>query len=139
MSTQQFSVEEVSNSYWRVVFDNGPINLIDVDTVEELASIIQRIEQAPDLTVVVFDSAHPDYFMAHWDLKADRARVAAARPGPTGLHPYLDNFVRLSRVPAVTTKAQCCIAPMALRLPAGSLPFGISKKARRLSLPISKK
>src|SRR5712691_5231732 len=31
------------------------------------------------------------------------------------------------------------MAPMALRLPAGSFPFGISKKARRLSLPISKK
>src|SRR5580704_19134266 len=38
---------------------------------------------------------------------------------------------------AVTTKAQCCMPPMALRLPAGSLPFGISKKARRLSLPMS--
>src|SRR6266436_2400911 len=28
---------------------------------------------------------------------------------------------------AVATKAQCCMAPMALRLPTGSFPFGISK------------
>jgi enoyl-CoA hydratase/carnithine racemase len=51
---------------------------------------------------VVFRSDKPGYFMAHWDLLSDRARVAAMPPGPTGLHPYLDNFVRLSRVPVAT-------------------------------------
>ena len=43
--------------------------------------------------------------MAHWDLKADKARVAGMAPGPTRLHPYLDNLVRLSKVPAVTISA----------------------------------
>src|SRR3954464_8865490 len=43
--------------------------------------------------------------MAHWDIRSDRARVAAMQPGPTGLHPYLDNFVRLSRVPLLTISA----------------------------------
>jgi enoyl-CoA hydratase/carnithine racemase len=43
--------------------------------------------------------------MAHWDVLADPARVAAMKPGPTGLHPYLDNLVRLSRVPAATISA----------------------------------
>ena len=41
-------------------------------------------------------------FMAHWDFLADNARVAAMRPGRTGLHPYVDNFVRLSRLPLAT-------------------------------------
>jgi enoyl-CoA hydratase/carnithine racemase len=40
--------------------------------------------------------------MAHWDFLADNARVAAMAPGPTGLHPYLDNFVRLSKLKAAT-------------------------------------
>ena len=40
--------------------------------------------------------------MAHWDLRADRARVAAMAPGPTGQHPYVDNLIRLSKVPAAT-------------------------------------
>ena len=66
---------------------------------------MSRIEESATLTVVVFDSVNPDYFMAHWDLKADRARVASMAPGPTGLHPYLDNLVRLSKVPAVTISA----------------------------------
>ncbi|MEU2630059.1 enoyl-CoA hydratase/isomerase family protein [Kitasatospora sp. NPDC007106] len=52
--------------------------------------------------MVVFRSETPGYFMAHWDFRADNARVAGMPPGPTGLHPYLDNFVRLSRLPAAT-------------------------------------
>jgi enoyl-CoA hydratase/carnithine racemase len=102
MVRSQFTVDEISASYWQVTFENGPINLLDVDSVDELAVLVTRIEDAPALTVVVFDSANPDYFMAHWDRDADKARVAAMQLGPTGLHPYLDNFVRLSNVPAVT-------------------------------------
>ncbi|MEU8235547.1 enoyl-CoA hydratase/isomerase family protein [Actinoplanes sp. NPDC048967] len=99
---EQFHVHEVSPSYWRVTFDNGPVNLLDPDTVEQLGALIGRIEHDPDLTVVVFRSDRPGYFMAHWDFLADSARVARMPPGPTGLHPYLDNFVRLSRVPVAT-------------------------------------
>ncbi|CAG7603011.1 enoyl-CoA hydratase/isomerase family protein [Actinacidiphila bryophytorum] len=102
MTQSQFHVEEVSPSYWKVTFTNGDINLIDVDTVEQLADLVTRIEQAPELNVVVFRSSHPDFFMAHWDVLSDRARVAAMQPGPTGLHPYGDNLVRLGRVPPVT-------------------------------------
>ncbi|WP_328859506.1 enoyl-CoA hydratase/isomerase family protein [Streptomyces sp. NBC_00306] len=102
---QQFHVDEVSPSYWKVTFENGPINLIDVDTVEQLAALVTRIEQADELTVVVFQSANPDFFMAHWDFTADTARVSAMRAGSTGLHPYADNLIRLSTVPAVTISA----------------------------------
>lgn len=103
--TAQFHIAEISPSYWRVTFANGSVNLMDDRTVEQLAEVVTRVEQAPDLTVVVFDSANPDFFMAHWDFKADSARVAKMPPGPTGLNPYADNFVRLSRVPALTISA----------------------------------
>src|SRR5262245_33409636 len=101
-AAEQFHVSRVSPAYWRVTFDNGPVNLLDPDTVEQLAELIAAIENDPDLTVVVFRSDKPGYFMAHWDFLSDAARVAAMRPGPTGLHPYLDNFVRLSRLPVAT-------------------------------------
>uniref|UniRef100_A0AAU3HP94 Enoyl-CoA hydratase/isomerase family protein n=1 Tax=Streptomyces sp. NBC_01393 TaxID=2903851 RepID=A0AAU3HP94_9ACTN len=102
MTAEQFHVVEVSPSYWRVTFDNGPVNLLDPDTLDRLGALIERIETSPHLTVVVFRSDTPGYFMAHWDFKADNARVAGMCPGPTGLHPYLDNFVRLSKLPAAT-------------------------------------
>ena len=60
----QFDVHVVPPSYWKVTFENAPINLIDLDTVEQLADLVTRIEQDPDLTVVVFQSANPDFFMA---------------------------------------------------------------------------
>jgi enoyl-CoA hydratase/carnithine racemase len=101
-ATEQFHVSEVSRDYWRVTFDNGPVNLLDPDTVDELGALVGRIENDPDLTVIVFRSEKPGYFMAHWDFLADNARVAAMQPGPTGLHPYVDNFVRLSRLPVAT-------------------------------------
>jgi enoyl-CoA hydratase/carnithine racemase len=98
----QFRVDEVSPAYWRVTFGNGPVNLLDPDSVEELAEILGRMENAPELTVAVFTSETPGYFMAHWDFLSDNARVAAMKPGPTGLHPYVDNFIRLSRLPVAT-------------------------------------
>ena len=56
----QFMVEEVSPSYWRVTFENGPVNLVDADSIEQLARLVSRIEGSPALTVVVFDSANPE-------------------------------------------------------------------------------
>ncbi|WP_127502664.1 enoyl-CoA hydratase/isomerase family protein [Actinoplanes solisilvae] len=101
-SASQFSIDAVSPSYWRVTIANGPVNLMDPDTVEQLADLIGRIELNPDLTVVVFRSETPGYFMAHWDFLSDTARVVAMQPGPTGLHPYVDNFIRLARLPVAT-------------------------------------
>lgn len=71
----------------------------------QLAALVTRIESASALTVVVFRSDNPAYFMAHWDLLSDKNRVATMKPGPTGLHPYLDNLVRLSKVPVATISA----------------------------------
>jgi enoyl-CoA hydratase/carnithine racemase len=104
-TSEQFHVAEVTPSYWRVTFSNGPVNLVDTDTIDQLAALVDHIEAAPELTVVVFRSDNPGYFMAHWDFEADPNQVAAMHPGPTGLHPYLDNLVRLSRVPAATISA----------------------------------
>jgi len=101
-ATEQFKVDEVSPAYWRVTFDNGPVNLLDPDTIEQLAALIERIEASSDLTVVVFRSEKPGYFMAHWDFLADNSRVLGMSAGPTGMHPYVDNFVRLSRLSAAT-------------------------------------
>lgn len=101
----QFNVQAVAPSYWKVTFENGPINLIDPDTIEQLSDLITRIEQDPYLTVVVFQSANPDFFMAHFDLLSDIQRVYTTAPGPTGLLPFSDNLLRLSRVPVVTISA----------------------------------
>jgi enoyl-CoA hydratase/carnithine racemase len=102
MSTPQIQLEKHGASYWTATFDHPPINLIDPTTIAELGSLIGEIEAAPDLCVVVFRSADPDFFLAHYDVLTDRAVTAAMKPGPTGLHAWLDVLVRLSRAPVIS-------------------------------------
>jgi enoyl-CoA hydratase/carnithine racemase len=54
----------------------------------------------------VFDSADPDYFLAHYDITADNRSLVDSLPaGPTGFHPWVDIVVRLGKLPAVTISA----------------------------------
>jgi enoyl-CoA hydratase/carnithine racemase len=95
-------VDRRSASHCRVTFDHPPINTITATTVAELAELVDLIEQDSDLNVVVFDSANPDYYLAHYDIENDPGRTAALGVGPTGMHAWLDLLVRLSRAPAVS-------------------------------------
>jgi enoyl-CoA hydratase/carnithine racemase len=91
-----------SPGYCRITFDHPPINTMTATTVEELAELVGLIEQDHDLKVVVFDSANPDFYLAHYDTEHDPARTAALGAGPTGMHAWLDLLVRLSRAPVVS-------------------------------------
>jgi len=61
----RFSVTRSSPSRWRVTLDNRPINLVDPVMIVELHHLLTEIEQDEQVAVVVFDSAVPDYFIAH--------------------------------------------------------------------------
>jgi enoyl-CoA hydratase/carnithine racemase len=95
-------VDRRSPGYCRVTFDHPPTNTITATTVAELAELVGLIEQDRDLNVVVFDSANPDFYLAHHDLEHDPGRTAALPPGSTGMHAWLDLLVRLSRAPVVS-------------------------------------
>jgi enoyl-CoA hydratase/carnithine racemase len=91
-----------SRRYCRVTFDHPPINTITATTVAELAELVGLIEQDADLNVIVFDSANPDFYLAHYDTENDPGRTAALGVGPTGMHAWLDLLVRLSRAAVVS-------------------------------------
>jgi len=91
-----------SPAHWRVTFDHPPINTITATTVAELAELVALIEQDTDLHVVVFDSANPDFYLAHYDVENDPGKTAALGVGPTGMPAWLDLLARLSRTPVVT-------------------------------------
>ena len=96
------SIDRRTRGYCRVTFNHPPINTITATSVAELSELVGLIEGDPDLNVVVFDSANPDFFLAHHDAEHDPARTAALPVGPTGLHAWLDLLVRLSRAPVVS-------------------------------------
>ncbi|EJN34358.1 enoyl-CoA hydratase/isomerase family protein [Pseudomonas sp. GM80] len=96
----QFTVTEHTASYWCVTFNNPPLNLVNPETILELQKIVGRIEAAHDLIVVVFDSAHPDFFMARYDLT--RAADTPTAPGPTGLPTWIDLTTRLEQTRVIS-------------------------------------
>ena len=101
-SWTHFSVDRRSPGYCRVTFDHPPINTVTATTVAELAEVVDLIEQDHDLNVVVFDSANPEFYLAHYDTEGDPGKTVSMPPGPTGMHPWLDLTARLSRAPVVS-------------------------------------
>lgn len=85
-----------------MTFNHPPINTVTATTVAELAELVGLIEQDQDLNVVVFDSANPKYYLAHYDTKTDPAQTASPGVGSAGMHEWLDLLTRLSRAPAVS-------------------------------------
>ena len=98
----QITISKRSSAQWTATFNHPPINLIDPDTIGELQDLVAALESDAEVKVVVFRSADPDFFLAHWDVLADKAKLAAMPPGPTGLHPWGDVLVRLSRAPVAS-------------------------------------
>jgi enoyl-CoA hydratase/carnithine racemase len=90
-SWTHFSIDRRSAGSCRVTFDHPPSNTITATTVAEIVELVGLIEEDPDLNVVVFDSANPDFYLADYDT-AD----------PNGMHAWLDLLVRLSRAPVVS-------------------------------------
>ncbi|RQH11440.1 enoyl-CoA hydratase/isomerase family protein [Bradyrhizobium sp. RP6] len=100
--SRQITIEKSLPGFWTATFNNPPINLIDPDTIGELQALVAALETDAHVKVVVFRSADPDFFLAHWDVLADKTKVAAMPPGPTGMHPWIDVLVRLSRAPVAS-------------------------------------
>src|SRR5712691_10482690 len=106
MTYTRFTLDNSTHSLWRATFNNPPINLIDSVMIGELRELFADVERNAGPTVLVFDSADPDYFLAHYDITAaNRSLVNALPAGPTGFHPWVDIVVRLGKLPAVTIAA----------------------------------
>jgi len=58
---------------------------------------MESIEDDDNLTVVVFTSRNPEFFLAHHDTERDPAKTVTMPPGPTGMQPWLDSTARLIR------------------------------------------
>src|ERR1700761_1898073 len=93
---------QVSPAYWRVTINNPPINVMGPEMVREFQEIINAIETDAQVRVVVFDSAVDDYFLNHSDFLAKLEDLTSMPPGPTGLPPWPDFLVRLTRAPVAS-------------------------------------
>ena len=98
----QIRLTRRSPAYWRVTIDNPPINVMGPVMVQQFQEVINALEADEHVRVVVFDSAVDDYFLNHSDFLAKLEDLTALPAGPTGLPPWPDFLVRLTRVPVVS-------------------------------------
>jgi enoyl-CoA hydratase/carnithine racemase len=85
-----------------VTFDNPPLNVMGPEMVRQFQTLIDAIEVDQNVRVVVFDSAVNGFFLNHSDFRADIGEMIAIPAGPTGLPPWPDFLVRLTRAPVAS-------------------------------------
>ena len=66
----QLLAVEVTSRVATVTIDNPPINIITLALYAELTQLVEELQRDPELSVVVFKSANPDFFLAHFDVEA---------------------------------------------------------------------
>src|SRR5580693_4482073 len=98
----QIRVARRSPAYWRVTFDNPPINVMGPEMVREFQEVIGALEADEHVRVVVFDSAVDNYFLNHSDFTTKLEDLTSMPAGPTGLPPWPDFLARLTRLPVAS-------------------------------------
>ena len=76
---KRLSVDRTVPGHWRVTLDNPPINVIDDSTYDELFDLVGEFDAEPMLKVVTFESANPDFFIAHYSSAEPRSRFGTPR------------------------------------------------------------
>src|ERR1700726_767912 len=99
--TAPMRVVEETPAYWRIVFDYPPFKVVDADVFQALQDLLVRMDRTESLRVVVFESAIPDFYLAHFDLTGNLGNIMTAI-GASGLPILMDTFVRLTKSPVVS-------------------------------------
>jgi enoyl-CoA hydratase/carnithine racemase len=94
-SPAQFNIDRTHPGRWTITFNNPPINMFVPETIVELGALMTELEADQSVKVVVFQSANPDFFIAHLD-------VAKAVERPDVLSLWRDFVLRLSSAPVVS-------------------------------------
>jgi enoyl-CoA hydratase/carnithine racemase len=100
--TTQVRLNRVSPAYWRVTFDNPPLNLMGPEFVLEMRDLVTNLETDEQVKVVVFDSAVDGFFLNHSDFRVKLQELTDIPQGPTGLEAWPDILVRLTHAPVVS-------------------------------------
>src|SRR4051812_262301 len=99
MSNELVFLTKESPAYWRVTLNNPPVNIFGPKVIPLFNKILSEIETDEQLKVVVFDSAIDGFFSTHYDFLAPAEETSSLPLGATGLLPWPDLLVRLSKAP----------------------------------------
>lgn len=88
-----------------ITFNNPPVNVLDMALMSEISRLLRAVRDDPDTRVLVFQSADPEFFIAHVDMTLidePHAFDELARNAPEGLNPFQAFGELLRSQPQVT-------------------------------------
>src|SRR5271165_5863905 len=123
----QLTIDHSRPGLWTITFSNPPINMFLPTTLVELGALMTELEADPSVKVVVFQSANPDFFIAHLD-------VSKAAERPEVLTLWRDFVLRLSSASprfaagrAASVTSSCW--PATCASPAGKAPCSATPRS----------
>ena len=111
-----------------VTIDHPPINLFDLALMQEINNIGIELESDTSVRVVVFDSANPDFFIAHADVTLLQGLPTEVPPKAETLGPFQAMVDRFRTMPKVS------IAKIEGRARGGGSEFALSLDMRFAAL-----
>ena len=84
VQASQFNIDRSYPGQWTITFSNPPINMFVPTTIVELGALMTDLEADPLVKVIVFQSANPDFFVAHLDVAKAAERPEAQHFGLFG-------------------------------------------------------
>ena len=89
-----------------VTIDHPPLNVLDIPLITDLLRFAATVRADEQVRVIVFESADPEFFIAHGDMRfiTDPASVAAfvADAAPSPLNPMQELHEQLRTLPQIT-------------------------------------
>jgi enoyl-CoA hydratase/carnithine racemase len=92
-----------NDGFWQVTIDAPPFNLFGPELLTGLEQVVRLVQAAPELRVIVFDSAIQDYFIAHFDIL--KGAEILTRKTASGLLPWFDVALALYESPVISIAA----------------------------------
>ncbi|MFI1996902.1 enoyl-CoA hydratase/isomerase family protein [Actinoplanes sp. NPDC020271] len=119
----------VADGVAQVTIDNPPVNLLDTTLIGDLGHFIGTVRDDSSVRVIVFESANPDFFLAHVDFQymehpEQFAALAALVPGDATLNPMQSLHLAVRSLPQLT------IAKLRGRLRGGGNEFAMAADLR---------
>jgi enoyl-CoA hydratase/carnithine racemase len=70
----RINADKRTPGHWRVTLNHPPINTIDDRMYDEIYDLVGEMAADQSLKVVTFESAHPDFFVAHYGVGESSSR-----------------------------------------------------------------